>query len=215
MVSRPKRKRPRGKSRAKRTSKKPKEKKKVKKKKRLTIKQKARRIFLNQIIKDKLLTLINDKGLELLKILLSKRQINEFKLAKKLKLKVNKVRSLLYKLYSEKIVSYTRKRDKRKGWYIYTWKIDQPRVVDFVIDELKKDIKVLEGKYKIRTAGKEFFVCKECAIQLNMVKALETNYLCPYCERPLERMDVEKIKNEILDQVNELNKKINSIEHLK
>lgn len=176
--------------------------------------RKIEKILRSQIIKNKLETIVNEKGLELVKILLKKKQINEFKLAGKLKIKVNKVRSLLYKLYSKKIATYTRKRDKRKGWYIYTWKLDPSKLVEFTIKELKSDINVLEQKYRVKKAGKEFFACVDCSVQLDLVKALETNYTCPYCEKPLKVVDTEKVKQDILDAVDRLKNQIATIKDL-
>jgi len=118
MVRKSKSKRSRPKNKPKSVKKKrPKPRKKVKKifKKKMSKSKKIAKILRSQIIKNKLETIVNEKGLELVKILLKRKQINEFKLAGKLKIKVNKVRSLLYKLYSKKIATYTRKRDKRKG----------------------------------------------------------------------------------------------------
>ena len=177
--------------------------------------QKTNRATKDPIIHNKLQTVVDEKGVELIRIMLKKKHMGEFKLAAKLNLKVNKVRSLLYKLYSKKIVSYTRKRDKRKGWYIYTWKLEPSKIVDFTIDEIKKDISALEDKYKISVAGKEFFICRECGLQLELVKALEVNYTCPYCNKAMIAMDIEKNKKEIIKEVNRLKKTIEQVKILK
>ena len=51
----------------------------------------------------------------LIEFLNDKDYISEFVLADKLKLTVNQVRNMLYRLYSSNLVSFVRKKDKKKG----------------------------------------------------------------------------------------------------
>ncbi len=184
------------------------------KSKRLTKAQKNQLILRNKIINEKLSAFLDETGFTLLKILLEKRKISEFKLASLMNLKVNKVRSILYKLQTRGIVSFSRRRDKRKGWYIFTWEINPKNIIKYVINELNSDIKVLEKKYHLKQEGKEFFSCNECGVQMSMLKAMETNYLCPYCGTPMQVIDVERIKRDILNEINAIKKKIESLKEL-
>ncbi len=61
----------------------------------------------------------------ILPILFGKKNVNEFFIADKLKLTINQTRNILYKLHALDIVSFTRKKDKRKGWYIYFWTLNE------------------------------------------------------------------------------------------
>jgi len=70
-----------------------------------------------------------ENGLRISELLLKVKILDEFKIAEKLDLEVNYVRSLLYELYSKKIVSYSKARDKKKGWWIYSWTIHPKRIV--------------------------------------------------------------------------------------
>ena len=54
-------------------------------------------------------------------ILFGKKDVNEFLIAKKMELTINQVRNILYRLSADGLVSFIRKKDKRKGWYIYYW----------------------------------------------------------------------------------------------
>ena len=61
---------------------------------------------------------------DLIEILYDKENVNEFKIAEKLKKNINEVRNILYKLSSFNVISSTRKKDKRKGWYTYFWTLN-------------------------------------------------------------------------------------------
>ena len=68
-----------------------------------------------------LLPILGEEGLPLTKELSGKQNVSEFELADKLKKDIKIVRKMLYLLYNHNLVSFTRKKDKEKGWYIYYW----------------------------------------------------------------------------------------------
>jgi len=57
-------------------------------------------------------------------LLIGKKDVNEFIICKKLNLTINQTRNILYKLSDYGLVSFTRKKDKKKGWYIYYWTLN-------------------------------------------------------------------------------------------
>src|SRR3989338_11520661 len=65
--------------------------------------------------------LINKQAVPIMDLLSSKKPVNEFTIAEKLGLTINQTRNIIYKLSDFGLVSFTRKKDKRKGWYIYFW----------------------------------------------------------------------------------------------
>jgi len=65
-----------------------------------------------------------EQAVKIVDLLYDKKDINEFLIAKKLGITINQTRNLLYKLSHLGILSSIRKKDKRKGWYIYFWTFD-------------------------------------------------------------------------------------------
>jgi len=61
--------------------------------------------------------------------LLQKKEINEFKISEITELKVAKVRSILYKLQTEGLVSSERKKDKEKKMYASIWTLNKKRCI--------------------------------------------------------------------------------------
>lgn len=113
-------------------------------------------------------------------ILRNKDEVNEYKIADKLKITVNQVRNILYKLFDKSIVSFTRKKDKQKGWYIYFWTLNvQKALTQFVnikekeIDEINHQITGLETKH--------YYSCPSGCVELSEEHALNYNFICQEC----------------------------------
>lgn len=113
-------------------------------------------------------------------ILFNKRDVNEFLIAKKMNLTINQVRNILYKLSAQGLVSFIRKKDNRKGWYIYYWTLDTLKCMLKIEEKLKKDIEELRHKLSERELDR-FYVCKPCNIEVREEVALENSYTCEEC----------------------------------
>ena len=85
-------------------------------------------------------TVIGKQGEEIIKFLDPEKYVNEFLIAKKLDININQTRNLLYKLSEHSLVSSTRKKDKKKGWYTYFWRLETLRILEFLKGILKKRI---------------------------------------------------------------------------
>ena len=78
-----------------------------------------------EVLEDFVSLSLGDDILPLIDILWVKKNVSEFKLAENLNITVNQVRNMLYRLGEYNLVSSTRKKDKRKGWYIYYWSLNE------------------------------------------------------------------------------------------
>jgi len=124
----------------------------------------------------------------IVEILFNKKDVNEFIIAKKMDLTINQVRNILYKLSAEGLVTFIRKKDKRKGWYIYYWTIQTEKCLLKLEQSLKQKIQGLNGVLKDREL-KRFYVCKSCGIEVNEEKALENGFSCEECAEVYELSD--------------------------
>ena len=95
-------------------------------------------------IKETLLEIGGEFSYELYKILKGKENVDEFDIAEKIKISINQLRNLIYKFEQYNLISSTRKKDRKKGWYIYFFTLNQRQVEDMV-KKIKSDkIKKLE-----------------------------------------------------------------------
>jgi len=121
-------------------------------------------------------------------ILFGKKDVNEFLIAKKMELTINQVRNILYKLSADGLVSFIRKKDKRKGWYIYYWTLKTEKCLVKLEQSLLKKIESLQGILNSRET-KRFYICKPCGIEVGEEKALEHGFSCEECAEVYELSD--------------------------
>jgi len=124
----------------------------------------------------------------IVEILFGKKDVNEFTIAKKMELTINQVRNILYKLSAEGLVSFIRKKDKRKGWYIYYWTLKTEKCLVKLEQSLISKIQQLEKTLENRET-KRYYVCKTCDIEVNEEKALENGFTCEECADVYELSD--------------------------
>lgn len=128
-------------------------------------------------------------GVRLLKEMLYKENIGEIRLSELLKLGVNQIRSLLYKLHAYNLVYSTRKKDKDKGWYNYYWTFNFSHARDLLTIRKKKRLEKINEELK--SSHIEVYECKNKCIALSLDKAMHHNFRCPECEQLLEHKDTK------------------------
>ena len=116
----------------------------------------------------------------IVEILFGKKDVNEFLIARKMDLTINQVRNILYKLSADGLVSFIRKKDKRKGWYIYYWTLKTEKCLEKLESSLISKIDGLNHVLGSRET-KRFYVCKPCDIEVGEEKALEHGFSCEEC----------------------------------
>ncbi len=125
-------------------------------------------------------------------LLHDKKNVNEFLIAKKLKLTINQTRNILYKLADEGIVSFVRKKDKKKGgWYTYFWTLNAGRGLAKFREHLADEIESLQTKLNLKKTER-FYHCANCNIESNEETALLYQYTCPECGEVLQLKDKGK-----------------------
>jgi transcription factor E len=122
-------------------------------------------------------------------------------------LTINQVRNILYKLSAEGLVSFTRKKDKKKGWYIYFWTLDKEKCLKKIEDEYIKKLGELKQVLSDRE-NKRYYICKGCNIEVGEEKALESDFSCDECTEVYGLVDntnaIRDVKGKITKKENEL-----------
>ena len=132
--------------------------------------------------------------LPLIKALRNKANVSEFKLADNIKKEINQTRNMLYRLYENNLVSFIRKKDKKKGWYIYYWTFNQKRIKDLANDLKKKKLEKFEERLT-REKTTQFYICGNKCIRLDFEQSHDFNFKCPECGQLLELEDnTEKVR---------------------
>lgn len=127
----------------------------------------------------------------LVKVLRNKNNVSEFKLADNIKKEINLTRNMLYRLYDNNLVSFSRKKDKKKGWYIYYWTFNQQRIKDLAEDLKKRRFQNLKDRLE-REKNTQFYVCDSKCMRMNFDQSHDFNFKCPECGMLLDLEDNTK-----------------------
>lgn len=154
------------------------------------------------LIEDVVSNVVGEDVLPLVKALKNKVNVSEFKLASSIRREINLTRNMLYRLYDHNLVSFMRKKDKKKGWYIYYWTFNIKRIKYLAEDLKRKRLEKLQERLQ-REQTTQFFSCKNNCIRLSFDQATDFEYKCPECGELLNQEDntakIENIKTEIAE----------------
>ena len=155
-------------------------------------------------VEEIMLSILGEEGLPLVKELSGKQHVSEFELADKLKKDIKVVRKLLYFLYNYNLVSFIRKKDKIKGWYIYYWTL-LPESIKFNYIKRKKEL-LAKLQQRLEEETRElFFTCPTKCVRLNFDQATDFEFHCPECgELASQDNNTERVET--------LRKKVSEIE---
>lgn len=162
--------------------------------------------FLKSVVEN----LINKQAVPIIDLLIGKKDVNEFLIAKKLNLTINQARNILYKLSDYGLVSFIRKKDKKKGWYIYFWTLNIYQSLNLLQQNLKKELEQLEFQLRSRRE-KRFYICNTCSIEVSEEAALINDFTCPECEEIYKLSDNREVIQQLEKDINKIRKEIQMV----
>jgi len=173
--------------------------------------QKKDRKDLKRFLKE-VINLIIGKQVEAIADLLdSEKHVNEFIIAKKLDMTINQTRNILYKISDQGLVSFIRKKDKRKGWYTYFWKIEVLKSLEFLRDALVNKIEQINSQIKSRET-KQFYICELCNVEYNEENALLRDFTCSECGNVFVLKDNTSLLKELKKNLDKLNNDLREVQ---
>jgi transcription initiation factor TFIIE subunit alpha len=150
---------------------------------------------------------VGEDVLPLVKYLRDRRNVSEFKLADQLKLEVNATRNMLYRLHTHNLVTYNRKKDREKGWYISYWTFNKRRIRELMSGTKKEEISKLQDRLKNELENENsYFICPSLCLRVDVEQATELDYRCPECGQLLKHQDNAKTIQHLKEKLHELEK---------
>ncbi len=146
-------------------------------------------------------------------ILKDKSNVDEFKIANRAKMTINELRNILYKLHHRDLVSFTRKKDKKKGWFIYYWTLNKGRALRSLEKDYQRDLE-LKKDILDNTMKKNYFICPRGHTELSEESSLEQNFECMECGELLVLKDRETEKRRINRSIGKINIKLDELKEL-
>lgn len=166
--------------------------------------------MLDKFLREAVTIVVGKQFEKVADLLDSKKYVNEFIIAKKIDVTINQTRNILYKLSDYGLVSSIRKKDKRKGWYTYFWKIEVIKCLEFLKGIVEKKIEQVNHQIKNRET-KQFYSCEKCNIEFNEENALLHNFTCSECGSIFTAKDNSKILKEARKETDKLHRELESI----
>ncbi len=162
----------------------------------------------NQIVDEVISEVAGEDVLPLVRALKNKKNVSEFKLAEDIDREINEVRNMLYRLYNANLVSFIRKKDKKKGWYIYYWTFNAKRISYLTMDLKKRKFKKLVDRIEVEK-NSDFYLCSanQC-IRLDFSQAIDFNFKCPECGALMNQEDSEEKIKDLEREAKELQRDI-------
>lgn len=167
--------------------------------------------MLTKFLKEIVVIIAGKQAEQIVDLLDGKKYVNEFIIAKKLNLTINQTRNILYRISDHGLVSFVRKKDKRKGWYTYFWKIEVMKSLEFLRNEILKKMDQVNHQIRSRET-KEFYVCENCNIEFNEESALTHNFTCNECGNIVSRKDNQPVIKAYQKDLERLNKELEMVE---
>jgi len=161
---------------------------------------------LLKILKKIISGIAGSEAEKIVDLLYNKKNVNEFRIAKKLNLNINQTRNILYKLADNGLVTFVRKKDKKKGgWYIYFWTLETEKSLSKFRNNIENKINKL--KEEISNREKErFYHCPNCEIEYDEESALLNDFTCPECGEILLIKESKQIISQLNNEVRKLEK---------
>jgi transcription initiation factor TFIIE subunit alpha len=130
-----------------------------------------------------------DDAVTVVNILKKKSEATDEMLANESTVRLNTVRKILYKLYDHGLVSCTRVRDEKTGWFIFYWKLQMDQLDAFIRSRKRRVLEKLKHKLDYET-NHSFFICKKCGdVRVTFEEAMESSFRCSKCGGQLESSD--------------------------
>jgi transcription initiation factor TFIIE subunit alpha len=163
----------------------------------------------NKLMDELIINIAGDDVPPLIAILKNRKNVSEFKLAETLNITVNQVRNMLYRLYNHNLVSFIRKKDKKKGWYIYYWTLKMKNTKEALLNLKKNQLE----EFKKRLNNEEsssFFVCPNRCMRRKFEEAMEFDFRCQECGELMHEQNNKRTIENIRARIKELEDELGS-----
>jgi len=166
---------------------------------------------VKKILKEVITIVVGKQAEGIVDLLISEKYVNEFLIAKKMELTINQIRNILYKISDHGLVSSTRKKDKKKGWYTYSWKIEIFKSLLFLRKNMIKKKSQIDNQINSRET-RQFYVCERCNIEVNEENAMAHNFTCNECGDIFILKNNEKFLRDLRRNLSKLNRELELID---
>ena len=130
-----------------------------------------------------------EEAVKVVEVLQRKKEVTDEIITADTGIRLNTVRKILYRLYDHGLVSCTRVRDEKTGWFIFYWKLQTDQLDAYIRSRKRRVLEKLRQKLGYEK-NHSFFVCNKCGdVRVTFEEAMESSFRCPKCGGQLESTD--------------------------
>jgi len=155
--------------------------------------------------------LVGQHALPIVEFLKGKEKTSEFIVAEQLNLEINETRNILYKLLEHNIVTFLRKKDKIKGWYICYWDFNPHMVPHLKYKILQNKHEKLRERLAQEQQG-QYYICKHGCSRMTFEAAVEQQFKCGECGTIMQEQDNSRTKEFLQERIQELASQVKAAE---
>ena len=161
----------------------------------------------NPAIRAYLHRLVGDEGLDLLERFPKEGEHSDEDLAAKTRINLNTVRHTLYTLYEKRLAEYHRIKNNETGWLTYLWQLRMDHIYDAIRDDMALVLEKLSRREKYEEEN-DFFICKDCQLIFTFPLAMNSDFKCPDCEKPMGHFDNDMLLKSLKFRIEAMKKSL-------
>jgi len=171
----------------------------------------AKQAITKKMITEVVSEAVGEDSLKVVFYLKSRNDISEFKIADDTKIEIHSVRNILYRLHNEHLVTYRRKKDREKGWYISYWTFNQKRIGELTIILKKRKLEKFKERLEKEEINKgNYYMCPNTCVRMDFYTATENDFKCPECGSLLNQQDNDRTIDGLKSSIKKLEKDLKS-----
>jgi transcription initiation factor TFIIE subunit alpha len=151
--------------------------------------------------------LVGDEGLNLLERFPKDGEHSDEDLAATTGINLNSVRHTLYTLYEKRLAEYHRIKNNETGWLTYLWQLRNDHIYDAIREDMAMVLEKLSRREKYEEEN-DFYICKDCQILFTFSLAMNSDFTCPGCEKPLGHFDNEMLLRSLKYRIEAIKKSL-------
>ncbi|NQV08640.1 hypothetical protein HQ529_02170 [Candidatus Woesearchaeota archaeon] len=149
--------------------------------------------------------IVGEDAVQVVEYLKGKKNISEFKIAEQINSEIHEIRNILYRLHNQHLVTYKRKKDRQKGWYISYWTFNKKRIKELVASLKKQKLEKYRERLDKEVENKDaFFMCKNACTRMDFDQATDFDFKCPECGSLLDHQDNTRTIEFLQEKIKEL-----------
>ena len=156
-----------------------------------------------ELVENVVSELVGPDAVEAVNYLVGKKNVSEFVIAEELDVEIHEMRNVLYRSYEHNILTFNRKKDKKKGWYICYWNFNKEQI-PHLVEKIRKQKLAKAQKRLAREQNTQFYMCSNACVRMDFDKAVEYNFHCPECGEVQQTQDNARTVEFLTERVSEL-----------